>query len=172
LNGGVSFLATIAAGALLLEWLPPWLAVLLIALLFLPYAFVLALFPTQINHLPLPSRLTSFLASAVGHVQKDASPPGTKKTGKRKGAALFDWLLLVPAIFAIVAGQPRNRAINRRARRSLRHSARHRRHDWDRRSYGNSERHRRHPSRGARPRSPNVSIATLPISFLEFVCRD
>lgn len=76
----------------------------LIALLFLPYAFVLALFPAQIKRLPLPSRLTKFLACAVGHVQQEGSPTGTKKGGKGKRPPLFDWLLLVPTILAIVAG--------------------------------------------------------------------
>ncbi|HEY5037320.1 MAG TPA: hypothetical protein VII74_09340 [Chthoniobacterales bacterium] len=102
LNGAVSLLVTAVAAALLLGWISVWLALAILVVFLAPYVYVVAHYPTQVKRLPLPARLTNFLASAVACVQEN--PSGRQERGGQKRASLIDWLLVVPALFAIVAG--------------------------------------------------------------------
>lgn len=103
LNGAVTLLATLIAGGLLLGWLAPWLALALMALLFAPYLFVIALYPARIERLPLPKFARHFLVRATTNVREECPRTGLEEVHVRR-ATLIDWLLLVPVIFAIVAG--------------------------------------------------------------------
>ena len=103
LNGAVSLLATLVAGALLLRWISPWLSMALMALLFVPYLVVIALYPSQLDRLPLPPFLKHFLARATANVQEDCPRTGMETVHVRE-ATLIDWFVLVPGIFTIVAG--------------------------------------------------------------------
>lgn len=104
LNGAVSLFATFAAGALLLGWLPPWLTLLALALVVVPYVVIVALYPSQIARLPLSSRLTSFLSRAVANVQEDCPQTGMEKRPQAERATLIDWFLLLPTVFSVIAG--------------------------------------------------------------------
>ncbi len=97
-NGSIAILVTIVAALLLLQLLTPALAFLLIALIAAPYLYIIALARTRIEDLPLPNFMTNFLARTVGRAREDA-----RKT-KRPQASAMDWLTLLPALFAIVAG--------------------------------------------------------------------
>lgn len=103
LNGAVTLLATVVAGGLLLGWIAPRLALVLMALLFAPYLFVIALYPARIKRLPLPKFATKFLARATTNVREECPRTGMEEVHVQR-ASLIDWLLLVPALFAIVAG--------------------------------------------------------------------
>lgn len=103
LNGGVSLMVTVVAGALLLRWISPPLAIGLMALLFVPYLGVIAAYPSQLKRLPLPPFLKNFLARATANVQEDCPRTGMETAHVRE-ATLIDWFVLVPGIFSIVAG--------------------------------------------------------------------
>lgn len=97
-NGGIALCTTAIAGLLLLAFVRPWLALGLMLLLVAPYVVLIAFYPTRINELPLPNAVSGFLARAVQQVQKDARKDPAPQP------AIADWLLLVPAVYAIVAG--------------------------------------------------------------------
>ncbi|MGI9114607.1 MAG: sodium:calcium antiporter [Chthoniobacterales bacterium] len=97
-NGTIAILVTMVAALLLLQLLTPPLAFLLIALIAAPYLYIIALGRTGIERLPLPNSMTNFLARTVEHVQEDA------RKNQRPQARMMDWLTLLPALFAIVAG--------------------------------------------------------------------
>ncbi len=78
--------------------LSPSLSLLLIGLLVGPYIWVVALSPTRIERLPLPHPVANFLVRAVTPIKKDVDKH------KAVGASLIHWLLLLPALFAIIAG--------------------------------------------------------------------
>ncbi len=97
-SGGIAFLATIVGALLILGVLPPSLGLLLIGLLVGPYIWVVALSPTRIKRLPLPRPVSRFLVRAVEPIKEDVERHEPDR------ASLIHWLLLLPALFAIVAG--------------------------------------------------------------------
>ncbi|MDQ6914157.1 MAG: hypothetical protein M3128_14920 [Verrucomicrobiota bacterium] len=97
-SGGIALLATIIGAAVIIGLLPAPLALLLIFLLVGPYIWVVALSPTRLKRLPLPHFVATFLVHAVEPIKQDVEKHG------RPRASLLHWLLVLPALFAIVAG--------------------------------------------------------------------
>lgn len=97
-SGGIALLVTLVGALVVIGVVPPLLSLLLIGLLVGPYIWVVALSPTRIKRLPLPHPVANFLARAVTPIKKDVD------RHKVVDASLIHWLLLLPALFAIIAG--------------------------------------------------------------------
>lgn len=97
-SGGIALLATLVGALLIIGLLPPSLCLLLIGLLVGPYIWVVALSPTRIERLPLPRPIADFLVRAVTPIKRDID------SHEAVGASLIHWLLLLPTLFAIIAG--------------------------------------------------------------------
>ncbi len=97
-SGGIALLATIVGGALIGGLLPAPLALVLIFLLVGPYIWVVALSPTRLKRLPLPRFVATFLARAVEPIKEDVDKHEPAR------ASFLHWLLVLPALYAIVSG--------------------------------------------------------------------
>jgi len=71
-NGGTSLIVSVVVVALVLQWIPVWFSLLLLALVLLPYVTLMAMHPPQIDELKLPSAAKRFFSVAVGHSHSDA----------------------------------------------------------------------------------------------------
>jgi cation:H+ antiporter len=98
-DGGVALFITLIAAALLAGLIPSWLSLVLIAGLFVPYVWVSSLALHRIKQMTaMPPPLRHFLERAHEETRDDS------KTGETAPqATLYDWLVLVPTLFAIVA---------------------------------------------------------------------
>jgi len=82
-NGGASLLVSVVVVALVLQWIPVWSSLVLLALVLVPYVTLTAMHPPQIARLRLPSAAKRFLEIAVGHAHRDAR--------ERKNVARASW---------------------------------------------------------------------------------
>lgn len=98
LDGGVALAATGVIAWLLYAGLRPVLALLLLAPIFLPYLYLLAAQPRQVERLRLPSRLRHRLALVAQLVHPD---PGIDESVPASWAPVW-WL--APGMLAIVGG--------------------------------------------------------------------
>lgn len=71
-NGGVSLVVSAVVVALVLQWIPVWSSLVLLAVVLVPYIALMAMRPPQIAGLKLPSAAKRFLDVAVGHAHRDA----------------------------------------------------------------------------------------------------
>jgi cation:H+ antiporter len=99
-NGGTSLLVSVVAMALLLQWIPAGLSLLLLGLLLVPYVTLTAMQPGRIDAL----RFLRVLSVAVGHGHRHArrhadTPPGTWGDGAR---ALLCVVLIIAASLGAV----------------------------------------------------------------------
>jgi cation:H+ antiporter len=101
LDGGVALLATLVTAALLLGALAPMPAIILLAVLFIPYVVALGLGPRRLARLPLPSYPARALALAVSEVSHEAAEDPRVSTAG--GPLLAAWLI-PPALALIVGG--------------------------------------------------------------------
>jgi cation:H+ antiporter len=99
LDGGVALLATGVIALLLLAGLSPIACMVLLAAIFLPYLFLLAAQPHQVERLSLPPRLRHRLALIARLVHPD---PGLNEPGRSASWAPVWWI--VPSVAAIVGG--------------------------------------------------------------------
>ncbi len=95
LDGTVALLTLLVVGALLLGLLAPVLAIVLLAVLLIPYVVLVGLRPRQVDHLPLPDGLAHLLARAASQVHEEE-----KEEQETEGS----WLpvLLVPLSLIII----------------------------------------------------------------------
>jgi cation:H+ antiporter len=100
LDGGVAVLVTAVAAALLLGWLGPWPALLLLAVLLVPYVVALGTRPSAIARWALPDAVSRLLALAIKEVDIEAAedPRVSHAAGPWRAA-----LLIPPALALIVA---------------------------------------------------------------------
>ncbi len=68
LDGAVALFTLLVVAALLLGLFTPVLAIVLLAVLLLPYVLLVGLHPRQVDHLPLPNGLARLLAVAASQV--------------------------------------------------------------------------------------------------------
>ncbi len=99
LDGGVALLATGVIALLLFAGLAPIASLLLLAAIFLPYLFLLAAQPHQVERLSLPPRVRHRLALVARLVHPD---PGLGEPGPASSRAPVWWI--GPSIVAIVGG--------------------------------------------------------------------
>jgi cation:H+ antiporter len=97
LNGGVGLWATVAASALVLGWISPWMTSVALALFFVPYVILSSLQSMQIRHLPFSRRARKFLEAAIEQAHRH--------TRKRRRMALALWIdigILIVCVTAII----------------------------------------------------------------------
>jgi len=82
-NGGVSLVVSAVLVALILQWIPVWVSLVLLLLILSPYVALTAMHPRQIAGLGLPAATRSFLKVAIGHAHRDAR--------KRENILLATW---------------------------------------------------------------------------------
>jgi cation:H+ antiporter len=101
LDGGVAVLVTAVVAALLLGWLGPWPAILLLAVILVPYVLALGTKPNVIARWALPDGISRLLALAIKEVDIEAAedPRVSHAAGPWSGV-----LLIPPALALIVAG--------------------------------------------------------------------
>jgi Sodium/calcium exchanger protein len=73
-QGGVALAVTVVVSALVLGWIAPVTALVLVLAIFIPYVGLSALRPGQAGHLLRPGRPRSFLVAALSSVEKDVHP--------------------------------------------------------------------------------------------------
>jgi cation:H+ antiporter len=105
-DAGVAIVVTLAMGLAVLGEIPVAVAWILMLLVFIPYITFLFLSPTTIAQLPLPSRISAFLADA----SREAGVEGMEIEAELEDLAATPrraWLpvaLIVPALGVIVLG--------------------------------------------------------------------
>lgn len=77
-NGGASLLVSAVVVALLLQWIPVWLSLVLLLVVLTPYVILNALPAARIAHLPLPRLTRRFLETAVSHLHQSARARSTR----------------------------------------------------------------------------------------------
>jgi cation:H+ antiporter len=92
-EGTVGLAVLLASAALVVGWLPPAVAVAIIAVVFVPYVIVLVLGPQRVERLPFRGR--GFLHRMFGAEHRRAP---------QEHISMWHALLLVPALALIVAG--------------------------------------------------------------------
>ncbi len=93
LNGGVAMLAALIGAMLVLRWLPPWAAFVLVLAVLGPYVLVSSLRGRALERLPLTLR------TAVREEQRDARRDEYAGPG-----GFYDALTVLPALAAVVGG--------------------------------------------------------------------
>jgi cation:H+ antiporter len=96
LDGTVALCTLLVVAALLLGLLAPLLALVLLAVLLLPYVLLVGLHPRQVDHLPLPDGLARLLAVAASQVH------GEHKHQQETKESWLPVLLVPPSLLAIV----------------------------------------------------------------------
>jgi cation:H+ antiporter len=96
-NGSVGLLVTVAASALVLGWILPWIAFTGIALLFSLYVILSSLRSTRIRHLPGPGGLRRFLEAAIEQAHRD-----TRKRNVLAPASWKDTLVVIASAALII----------------------------------------------------------------------
>ncbi len=79
-NGGVNVIATLVALMLILNWIPPWLALAVFLVLIGPYVLLSGLGSSPIQRLTLPAAVKAYLAKALERAlgqTGQARPPGS-----------------------------------------------------------------------------------------------
>jgi len=71
-NGGTSLIVSVVVMALVLQWIPVWASLVLIALVYVPYVALTAMRPPRIEEIRLPPAIKRFLVVAIGHAHRDA----------------------------------------------------------------------------------------------------
>lgn len=105
-DAGVAIVVTLAMGLAVLGEIPIAVAWILMLLVFIPYITFLFLSPTTIAQLPLPSRISTFLANA----SREAGVEGMEieaeleDLGAPPGRSWVPVALIVPALAIIVLG--------------------------------------------------------------------
>jgi len=97
-NGGVGLLVTVVVGVLIMARISPWLTLVMLMLLLVPYLFLASLHPQQLQRLSVPAAMKRFLAIAVEHAHRDAR--------KRNVLAHATWkqgVLVLASLVLIVA---------------------------------------------------------------------
>jgi cation:H+ antiporter len=96
-NGGTSLLVSALVVALVLQWIPVWATLALLALVLVPYVALTAMRPPQIAELKLPSATKRFLDVAIGHAHRDAQKGANIPHASWKDAAwaMFSVTLIV-----------------------------------------------------------------------------
>jgi cation:H+ antiporter len=98
-DGGVAVLVTLIGAALMMGFIAPWLSAVLLGALLVPYVWLSSLYPTHIERMKrLPLHVRQFLGRALAEVRDSKLDVTPQK------ASLFDVLVIVPVLFAIVAG--------------------------------------------------------------------
>src|SRR5207247_2660634 len=95
LDGAVALCTLLVVAALLLGLLAPVLALVLLAVLLIPYVLLVGLHPRQVDHLPLPDGLARLLAVAASQVHGEH-----KDQQETAGSWLF--VLLVPFSLLVI----------------------------------------------------------------------
>src|SRR5207247_8455276 len=95
LDGAVALFTLLVVAALLLGLLAPVLALVLLAVLLIPYVLLVGLHPRQVDHLPLPDGLARLLAVAASQVHGEH-----KDQQETAGSWLF--VLLVPFSLLVI----------------------------------------------------------------------
>jgi cation:H+ antiporter len=91
-NGSVAFAVTLIAAAFVLEWIPAWLAGLLVLLVAVPYVVICSIRTTR-----LPTFMRKFLLKALREVQRDV-----RKEEVPRRASWSSNLAIVPAIASVI----------------------------------------------------------------------
>jgi cation:H+ antiporter len=104
LNGGTSLVVSAVAVALVLQWIPAWFSLVVLALVLVPYIALTAMRSAQVAALRLPARMTHFLEVAIGHVHRDARKrPNIPRASWRDAVVLvFSLVLIVGSSFGAV----------------------------------------------------------------------
>ncbi|MGD2118233.1 MAG: hypothetical protein PVG66_07735 [Chromatiales bacterium] len=97
-NGGTSLIVSVVLLALILQWIPVWFSLLLLALVLIPYVIITAMQPAQIGLFRLPQAVKNRLSVAVGHGHRDA-----RKRDMIAHASWRDGVWLVFALALIIA---------------------------------------------------------------------
>ncbi|HYM49081.1 MAG TPA: hypothetical protein VET65_00775 [Candidatus Limnocylindrales bacterium] len=97
LDGGVAVATTAIVALMLFTGLPPIAGVILMAVVFVPYAFLLAARPQALTRLPMPARVNRRIAAVSRLVHGEPAPTEPGRSVK------FAWWI-PPAIAAIVLG--------------------------------------------------------------------
>jgi cation:H+ antiporter len=98
LDGGVTLLSTGAIGLLLFGWLPPGVAIVVLAAIVIPYVFLLTARPHRIDSLAVPLPLRRRLTLIARLVHPD---PGLPEVAPVPGVSAW-WI--GPAVAAIIGG--------------------------------------------------------------------
>jgi len=100
LDGSVGIAALLIVAALLLGLITPIAVLVLLAVLLIPYVFLVGLHPRHIDHLPLPDGLAHLLARAARQIHQDITGP-QKSTGSWIPVILVPGALLVMIVACI-----------------------------------------------------------------------
>jgi cation:H+ antiporter len=96
LDGVVALLTLLVVAAMLLGLFTPPQAVVLLAIVLIPYVLLVGLHPRQVDHLPLPDGLAHLLAIAASQVH------GEHKHEQETGGSWLPVFLIPLSLFAIV----------------------------------------------------------------------
>ncbi len=97
-NGGTSLLVSAILMALLLEWIPVWVSLVLLLIVLVPYVALTASPARRIARVKLPRSTKHFLEVAIGHVHRSA-----RQHAEPRGAASRDAIWLVVSLVLVVA---------------------------------------------------------------------
>jgi cation:H+ antiporter len=95
LDGAVALFTLLVVAALLLGLLAPVLAMVLLAVLLIPYVVLVGLRPRQVDHLPLPDGLAHLLAVAASQVHEE-------EKGQQETEGSWLPVLLVPLSLLVI----------------------------------------------------------------------
>ncbi len=98
-QGGVALVVTVVVAALVLRWVTPVVALVVVLMVLVPYVGLSALRPEQVEGALKPGRPRSFLVAALSSVEKDVRRGETAPSATR-----HDLYTLVPALTAVVLG--------------------------------------------------------------------
>ncbi len=98
-QGGVALVVTVVVAALVLRWVTPVVALVVVLVILVPYVGLSALRPEQVEGALNPGRSRSFLVAALSSVEKDVRPGETAPRAIR-----HDLYTVVPALTAVVLG--------------------------------------------------------------------
>jgi cation:H+ antiporter len=93
LNGGTSMVVSIVVLALILQWIPVGLSVLLLVFILVPYVALVAIHPSRISSLKLPLLMHHHLSIALDHTHRDAR--------KRENILHASWKDILWLVFAV-----------------------------------------------------------------------
>jgi cation:H+ antiporter len=101
-NGGTSLVVSAVAIALVLQWVPAWLSLVLLLLVLTPYVALTAMHPSQFAMFRLPPAAKRFLTVAIGHAHRDAR--GRTKTAQAWSTELACVAISLALIIAASVG--------------------------------------------------------------------
>jgi cation:H+ antiporter len=99
LDGGVALVVTLIGALLIAGLIAAWISALLLVLLLVPYVWISSLYPTNVKKMKIPLPVRQFLTEALADVRDDS-----KRDTTPPKASWLEFLMIIPALFAIVAG--------------------------------------------------------------------